>query len=76
MVYGLGFEWVDSACIGRIVPCSPCACVRGSVVVDCWMVEARQPDKGEPHWKLAFEALCIQAGYLEQKVHHKEGLLC
>ena len=40
-----------------------------------WMVEAGQPDKGVQHWKLGIEALCIRAGYLKEKVHHKEGLL-
>ena len=61
LVDGLGLESADYDSMGCIVPCSPRAGVRGSVVLHCWMVEARQPDKGVPHGKLGFEALCIRA---------------
>ena len=76
LVDGLGLESVDPPCIGEgsydstgcIVPCSPCASVRGSVVLHRWMVEAREPDKGVQHWKLGFEALCIRAdGHRREK---------
>ena len=49
LVDGLGLDSVDPPCTGEgsydstgcIVPCSPCAGVRGSVVLHRWMVEAR-----------------------------------
>ena len=53
--------------MGCIGPCSPCASVRGSVVLHRCMVEAREQDKGVQHWKLGFEALCIRADG-----HHRE----
>ena len=77
IVDGLGLESVDPPCTGEgsidstgcIVPCSPCAGVRGSVVLHRWMVEAREPDKGVQHWKLGFEALCIRAdGHCLEKI--------
>ena len=76
LVDGLYWESVDPPCTGEgsynstgcIVPCSPCADVRGSVVLHRWMVEAREQDKGVQHWKLGFEALCIRAdGHRHEK---------
>ena len=75
LVDGLGLESVDPPCTGKgsydstgcIVPCSPCAGVRGSVVLHRWMVEARERDNDVQHWKLGFEALCIRADG-----HHRE----
>ena len=63
--------------MGCIVPCSPFAGVRRSVVLHRQMVEAGERDRSVQHWKFGLEAFCIRAdGHRREKRTVSKKVIC